>query len=135
MQRHAKNGWMPPSTYSDSTFLPWVAEKAREICLIAIKYLEKDARTSRPLAKDAIESKMAELQFKDHSQIHSKWLQHLRTRYWAARPGELKGIAAKRRIDICLHVGADGAKDADKVLIAGEHKSKRTEAIEKAAVV
>ena len=135
MQRDAKNGWMPPSTYSDSTFLPWVAEKAREICLIAIEYLEKDAKASRPSAKDAIESKMAELQFKDHSQIHSKWLRHLRTRHWAAKPGGLKGIAAKRRIDICLHVGAGGAKDADKVLIAGEHKSKRTELIQKEAIV
>lgn len=37
MQRHAENGWMSPSTYSDSTFLPWVTEKAREICLIAIE--------------------------------------------------------------------------------------------------
>ena len=109
MRRHAKKGWMPPSTYSNSMFLPWVAGKAREICLMAIEYLEKDARASGPLAKDVIGSKMAELQLP----------KRLRSRHWAAKPGELKGIAAKQSIDICLHVRAGGAKDADKVLIVG----------------
>lgn len=73
------------------------------------------------MAKDVIGSKMAELQLP----------KRLRSRHWAAKPGELKGIAAKQSIDICLHVRAGGAKDADKVLIVGGHKSKRTEATDK----
>lgn len=129
MQRNTKNSQIPFSPYSDSTFFSRIAEKACKIYLIAIKYLEKDIKASKPLAKDAIKSKMAELQFKNYSQIYFKWLQYLQTRHQAAKSRGLQGIAAKQSIDICLNIGASGAKDTNKVLIAKEYKSKRTKLI------
>lgn len=67
---------------------------------------------------------MAELQLKDYPKTNSKWLQRLRTRHWAAKPRELQDSTAKWSID-----------DADKVLIVGEHKLKRTETAGKEAIV
>ncbi|KAH0559931.1 hypothetical protein GP486_003546 [Trichoglossum hirsutum] len=118
-----EKSWEMPGYFSDRGYLPWVGGRMREVCEWAAEFLVDE---------------MARLKIVDSNEDsvpgNSAWLDRLRGRIWAVKPGNMTGGDGTRAVDIVLSATPNEASRWDTALVIGEHKSEDTQGQQRKAI-
>ncbi|KAH0533948.1 hypothetical protein FGG08_007439 [Glutinoglossum americanum] len=118
--------WVMPRTFSDREYLPWVGGRMREVC-------DRARRALEDYLTDALRGRIGDTIIGDppdrpfaampaNPGPTTDWVERLRCRVWAIKPGNMVGGTATRAVDIALSASPNESERWDTVLVLGEHK-------------